>query len=283
VSSHGAPDGPVAALERRAARAEELAAACWTGTGPLGFAAGLYRTQARLAAAALHVEPPLSGSLESDLDRLLDGFDDLLRFAAEHGPAVLAEHARARAREPPAPARARLLAWWRSEAGTAEDYLSRAFLRPYAEVLAHLRRPPDRPLRPGRCPFCGGAPWIAARRSDGDGDGARRLLGCALCGGEWTFNRVCCPSCAEADPAKLPSFSSDAHPPVRIEACDSCRHYVKSIDLTVDGRAIPEVDDLASLSMDLWAAREGFARIEPGLAGRLPGAGFANVPPPARV
>jgi FdhE protein len=70
---------------------------------------------------------------------------------------------------------------------------------------------------------------------------------------------------------------------VRIEACDSCRHYVKSIDLTVDGRAIPEVDDLASLSMDLWAAREGFARIEPGLAGRLPGAGIANVPPPARV
>ena len=276
----GAPDGPVAALERRAARAEELAAASRTGAGPLGFAAGLYRTQARLAAAALHEGPALSGILESDLDRLLDGFHDLLRFAAAHGPAVLAEHARARADEPPAPARARLVAWWRSE---TEDYLSRAFLRPYAEVLAHLRRPPDRPRRPGRCPFCGGAPWIAARRSDGDGEGARRLLGCGLCGGEWTFNRVCCPRCAETDPARLPSFSSDAHPPVRIEACGSCRHYVKSIDLTVDGRAIPEVDDLASLSMDLWAAREGFARIEPGLAGRLPGAGIANVPPPARV
>ena len=40
-------------------------------------------------------------------------------------------------------------------------------------------------------------------------------------------------------------------------------------DLTVDGRAIPEVDDLLSLSMDLWAAREGFTRIEPGLAGKL--------------
>jgi formate dehydrogenase maturation protein FdhE len=44
---------------------------------------------------------------------------------------------------------------------------------------------------------------------------------------------------------------------------------VKSIDLTLDARAIPEVDDLVSLSLDLWAAREGFTRIEPGLAGEL--------------
>jgi FdhE protein len=66
---------------------------------------------------------------------------------------------------------------------------------------------------------------------------------------------------------KLPSFQSATHPVARIEACETCRGYVKSIDLTVDGRAIPEVDDLVSLSMDLWAAGEGFTRIEPGLAG----------------
>jgi FdhE protein len=68
---------------------------------------------------------------------------------------------------------------------------------------------------------------------------------------------------------KLPSFQSDNHPAARIEACEICRRYVKSIDLSVDGRAIPEVDDLVSLSMDLWAAGEGFTRIEPGLAGRV--------------
>jgi FdhE protein len=47
------------------------------------------------------------------------------------------------------------------------------------------------------------------------------------------------------------------------------RGYVKSIDLTVDAHAIPEVDDLDSISMDLWATSEGFARIEPGLAGAM--------------
>jgi formate dehydrogenase maturation protein FdhE len=42
---------------------------------------------------------------------------------------------------------------------------------------------------------------------------------------------------------------------------------VKSIDLTQDARPLPEVDDLVSISMDLWAVEQGFERLEPGLAG----------------
>ena len=140
-------------------------------------------------------------------------------------------------------------------------------MRPYVEVLAKLGITPDRPLRTGYCPFCGGAPWVAARRSGAEADGASRFLDCALCGGEWPIARILCPSCSEENPERLPSFRSDTHPAVRIEACETCRRYVKSIDLTLEGRAIPEVDDLVSLGMDLWAAREGFDRIEPGLAG----------------
>ena len=65
----------------------------------------------------------------------------------------------------------------------------------------------------------------------------------------------------------LPSFTSDTHPFVRVEACETCSRYVKSIDLSEDARPLPEIDDLASLSMDLWAAEQGYSRIEPGLAG----------------
>jgi len=141
---------------------------------------------------------------------------------------------------------ARLRAWWDGGRTSSEDYLSRALLRPYVEVLARRGIAPDRVHRPGHCPVCGGAPWIAARRAESDGDGARRSLGCALCGGEWSINRIRCPCCAEEDPARLPSFQSDAHPTARLEACETCRRYVKSIDLTVDARALPEVDDLVS-------------------------------------
>ena len=270
------PEGPVeTAFEKRAARAELLARGPVTTAEPLRFACGLYRVQARLATAieSLHAERPLSGRLDADAERVLDRGGGLLRFAAEHGPSGLTDVAQARQREDASRARSRLLDWWSGEHHTREDYLSRALLRPYVEVLARLRMAPDRLHRPGHCPFCGGPPWIAARRAQaegppgGSGDGARRLLGCSLCGGEWPLGRILCPACDEGDPVKLPSFQSDSHPAVRIEACESCRRYVKSIDLTVDGRAIPEVDDLVSLSMDLWAAGEGFTRIEPGLAG----------------
>jgi FdhE protein len=108
---------------------------------------------------------------------------------------------------------------------------------------------------------------MAVRREGSAEEGARRLLACALCGGEWRFNRILCPSCFEEDPHRLPSFQNEEMPAIRIEACETCRRYVKSLDLSLDARPIPEVDDLASLAMDLWAADQGYTRIEPGLAG----------------
>jgi hypothetical protein len=315
VGKPAVPESPVeTAFEKRAARAELLARGPVTAAEPLRFACGLYRVQGRLATAveSLHAERPLSGRLDADADRLLDRGGGLLRFAAEHGPPGLTDEAQARQREDASRARSRLLGWWSGDRDTGGDYLCRALLRPYVEVLARLSVAPDRLHRPGHCPFCGGPPWIAARRGgsggteesprleerarihfaragsggtgespqleerarihfarakDADGEAARRLLGCALCGGEWPLGRILCPCCGEGDPVKLPLFQSDNHPAARIEACETCRRYVKSIDLRVDGRAIPEVDDLVSLSMDLWAAGEGFTRIEPGLAG----------------
>ena len=107
----------------------------------------------------------------------------------------------------------------------------------------------------------------SARKSSPDAESGFRYLACSLCGLEWNVNRIFCPSCFEEDPAKLPSFQSDAYPTVRIEACETCRRYVKSIDMTIDARPIPEIDELLSLSMDLWAVDEGYTRIEPGMAG----------------
>jgi len=275
VGNPAVPEGVGTAFEKRAARAELLARGSVTAAEPLRFASGLYRVQGRLATAieSLHAERPLCGRLDEDAHRFVGRLVDLLRYAAEQGPPALVEDAERRQREQASQARSRLLEWWSGDRDTGEDYLSRALLRPYVEVLARLRVAPDRLHRPGHCPFCGGRPWISARRADGEGgsggaeQGARRLLGCALCGGEWPLGRILCPACDEGDPAKLPSFQSPSYPAVRIEACETCRRYVKSIDLTGDARAIPEVDDLVSLGMDLWAAKEGFARIEPGLAG----------------
>lgn len=281
-------DRVTAAFEERAARAEVLARTSDAAEAPLRFAAGLYRAQGTLAGAiaSAHRKRALTGRLDLDAAGFVDAMRGLLRFASEAAPAELAAVARERAQEEPTLLRSRLASSWTGKTAGHVDYLSRALFRPYLEVLAALHIRPDELTAPpaeGRaesCPFCGGPPWIAARRgaSDSDGlasgrsgsppsDGAQRYLGCALCGGQWPVNRLYCPACSEQNPDKLPCFRSDRHPAARIEACETCRAYVKSLDLTEDGRLIPEVDDLVSLAMDLWATEEGFTRIEPGLAG----------------
>ena len=261
--------GVASEFERRAARAEALASGFPAAREPLRFAAGLYRAQGALAAflESEHAAEPLSGHLDEDVERFLDRAPSILRYAAESGPEALSAEARARQEDLPATRRTRLLVYWTGDQPSREDYLSRAILRPYVETLRSVPVTPDRIHTQGRCPFCGGLPWVGARREGSLMEGAKRMLVCGLCGGEWPFGRILCPSCLEQDPARLPAFTSPPHPTVRIEACETCRRYVKSIDLSEDARPIPEVDDLVSLSMDLWAAAEGYERIEPGLAG----------------
>jgi formate dehydrogenase maturation protein FdhE len=270
VKSRGAARSLVeAAFEERARRAELLGEKSSSAQTPLRFAAGLYRVQGGIAAAveAKHASRALSGSLAKDAELFLAEMPRLLRYATESGPEALANEARARGEDAAPVARSRLMVYWSDDTASHGDYLSRAMLRPYVEVLSRLRISPDRLHRSGGCPFCGGRAWIGVRRSDSGMDGARRLLGCALCAGEWQINRGYCPCCSEEDPEKLPIFQSDGHPSVWIEACDTCHRYVKSIDQTLDARSIPEVDDLVSIAMDVWACEAGYTRLEPGLAG----------------
>lgn len=231
--------------------------------------AALLETQATVADSleVLHARDPLSGRLSHDGPRILEPLLAILACAAKTAPAPLALLARARASETPNTARVRLALCWNRARGEVDDYLSRAMLRPWAEVLRAHAVTPDRPHLPGHCPFCGGAPALGCRRLAAQGEGVQRFLICISCGLEWPWSRIRCPVCFEADPHKLPSFTSPLRPVARIEACETCRKYVKVIDLTEDARPLPEVDDLDSLALDLWAVEEGFTRIEPGLAG----------------
>jgi formate dehydrogenase maturation protein FdhE len=256
----GAPALTQERFEQLGARAEALSRESESAAEVLRFAAGLYRQQA--AAAARFGRAPLSGNFERDSGRIAECAIPMLGYIAGHAPGPIAAEALARAGQDPL---APLRAYW---AGTAEDdYLARAILRPYAQALATAGARPDRAAAERMCPFCAGAPWIGSRRSASDADGAARHLHCALCGGSWQVMRIVCPVCGESDPPKLPSFQSENYPGVRIEACETCKGYVKTIDLTLDARRVPEVDELLSLGMDLWAGEQGFMRIEPGLAG----------------
>ena len=56
-------------------------------------------------------------------------------------------------------------------------------------------------------------------------------------------------------------------PHIAVEACDTCGQYRKVIDLAQDPAAIFEVDDLASVPLDIWAAGQGYRKSNVNLFG----------------
>ena len=115
------------------------------------------------------------------------------------------------------------------------------------------------------CPFCGSKPVVAVLRSEGDG--GKRSLVCSRCSLEWSYRRILCPSCGEEDREKLPVFTAAEFDCVRIEACDSCHTYIKCVDLTKNGLAVPVIDELASIVLDLWAEDHGYSKLQPNILG----------------
>ena len=69
------------------------------------------------------------------------------------------------------------------------------------------------------------------------------------------------------DPAALARPDGPMFPHVRIEGCHSCRRYLIDVDVGRDARAVPEVDELAALPLDLHAAELGLTKITPNLMG----------------
>ena len=143
-------------------------------------------------------------------------------------------------------------------------FCARVCLQPFAEHLAA-----NTEVTPGfggsACPLCGGRPQLAVLRPEGDG--GKRFLLCSFCITEWEFRRVLCPSCGEVDYRKLPRYSADDIPAVRVEACDTCKHYLKSVDLTVEGLAVPVVDEIAAAPLDLWALDRGYKKLQQNVMG----------------
>lgn len=151
-----------------------------------------------------------------------------------------------------------------SELAASEDFFARGCLQPMAENL-QLQTSRDANYIGSTCPACDGLPQAAVLRPEGEG--ASRCLVCSFCLCEWPFRRIVCPWCAEEDKEKLPRYSNEQWPHVHVEACDTCQHYLKAIDLSVDGLAVPLVDEAALAVLDVWATDRGYTKIIRNLIG----------------
>lgn len=148
-------------------------------------------------------------------------------------------------------------------AGPAATFVAEAVLQPFAEMWAATVDTATPGPDALRCPRCGGRAVVGVLRERGHGAG--RFLVCGLCGSEWAVPRVVCPACGESRVEALPVFRDGDLPEMRVDACDTCRVYIKAVDLSVDGHAVAIVDDLATLPLDFWAAAQGYTRPRPNL------------------
>lgn len=237
---------------RRIERANELLTRFPESAGLLSFYACVARYQKSIF-------DKLSANPQTDAGALLTYFSDLVKLVERHGPSDLAVSA-------PSDIEKLLLDCWAGERLESEPakFYARTLLQPFAEALAS-RGSPDTQSTATRCPFCSALPVAGVLR--GEGDGAKRSLLCSLCATEWQYRRVVCPNCGEENKDRLPVYLAEGIDYVRVDACDVCRTYIKSVDLTKNGHAVPVVDELATVTLTLWAEENGYAPIETNILG----------------
>ena len=178
-----------------------------------------------------------------------------------------------------------LVAWLAGEElQPVERYLARATLQAPLVALgpdAGRACAGDQSQRDDRhCPTCGGGPQLSFRGHDDDPlVSGRRHLVCARCTHSWVYTGSSCPACGEAsstvyaerrDGPVIGRGADEAgttFPHLRIAACTACQRYVIDVDRGRDGRAVPEVDELAALPLDLYAADRGLVKVTPNLMG----------------
>ena len=203
-----------------------------------------------------------------DVDLALGWLPAFLKLAQKEGPAKLAEEAAHIAAAPQAEQRQILLAFVDGDqAGGSyapSTFFARVLFQTQAESFASWLILPSQHSE-AFCPLCGSKPQLAVLRPEGDG--GKRHLACSLCLSEWEYRRIVCPVCDEVDHTKLPRYSVEEPIAVRVEACDTCKAYQKSFDMTVDGLMVPEVDEMASVALDVWAVEHGYHKIQLNLLG----------------
>ena len=231
--------------QRRIARAQDIGAHYSFAAEILGFYVAIARFQekfygelGRSSAAAGCVASDPAAFVRPLPPELAGRFRALLSVVEQNGPGPLREAAH-ELRDGGEDSHFQLLTvfWNGSETGALQpgpnDFFARAFLQPYAARIRSLSNRRWSGPTPFLCPFCKRKPGLGVLRPLGDG--GQRSLVCSFCLAEWEFRRIVCPGCGEENYAKLPVYTAEELKHVRVEGCDSCRSYIKTVDLTKSG------------------------------------------------
>ena len=113
---------------------------------------------------------------------------------------------------------------------------------------------PAQPWDKGFCPICGSVPGFSLFEDEG-----QRFLFCGFCWHRWAAQRIYCPFCENKDSSTLHYYFSEEEKNYRIDACDSCKTYIKAVDKrNLDRLIYPPLEFIATLHLDIKAQEKGF-------------------------
>jgi FdhE protein len=155
--------------------------------------------------------------------------------------------------------------------GLAPDLLwlvAELAVSPFAHALQQLllcpagQSQPDAPLAAaldewphGYCPMCGSWPAIVESLT------GARVLRCSFCALAWSLPSASCLYCGEDGSTFVKSSPDPERPDRRLEACGSCRSYVKTIEVA-EPLPFPllAIADLETMDLDVLAMQQGYQR-----------------------
>lgn len=221
------------------------------------------------------------------LDELVLPFRDFLSRVAKFGTETIKDSARALLSAEDEgrleTLRVAVAAWRkaddaRGDVDQPDDFHARAFLEPVVTSIAQTARGtretrgsqvdthPPADWTENFCYACGALPQVAVIRDLPDAVGIR-TLSCSMCATEWRFPRLTCPHCGETAADQLPVHTAESIAHVRVDACGTCSRYIKTVDLRKEGNAVPLVDELAAIELDIWARAEGLTKLRTNVLG----------------
>jgi FdhE protein len=132
------------------------------------------------------------------------------------------------------------------------------FMARFAEAVSEVA--PLGLWRAHYCPVCGGQADVC--RIDPEN---LRHLHCPQCDTQWEHHRLTCANCDTDDIKKVNILTVESLEPWRVEVCDVCGGYTKTLDQRHGGHlAMPRVDlfveDARTLPLDVLAEQEGYRR-----------------------
>ncbi|HVD50881.1 MAG TPA: formate dehydrogenase accessory protein FdhE [Candidatus Udaeobacter sp.] len=257
---------PTTTYEQRRERARELGARFDFAQQPLALYLAIVDAQERAFERA-RTDRPSRDDLSSYVVRV--ALPGVMEAAVAAGTETLREATLLRFHE--ADLEGLVEAWLDGDETSGTDtFLARASTQPVLEALPDLAATLRNSETDDRhCPRCSGLPQVAvfAETAEALLTSPRKLV-CSRCADEWVMSRMTCASCGETSGAKMPILSDvDLFPHLRIDACEICRRYLITVDLRKDPRAVPVVDELAALPLDLVAAERGYTKIARNLMG----------------